>query len=387
MASHTRAHQMPRVGSCHWRCQVDEKGRVTSMGVGQGFMRSSGADHLATPSRALVYASEHMEVHFIDRGGDVLLITFNEIGMRADGARFWADGLAKKLNLSVAGFVSREPNWFPSEDALRAISALERWIGGRFPQRVCYGLSQGAHAILRFKRELGATVVLAFSPQASINPADIVDERFLPFFKPNLHKNMVPLAKGDPAPAYVFYDPRDERDNMHVALIRARMPLVEFALPFIGHSSAVPFAHSDVMRELIGAALRGDAATLRRIGVAARRRSPSRAYTLCHASHTRHPRTTLRVFRKYRDVQPAENWWLIARLLGMQGLGQDVIGWMLGKCVELPGRAEVLACTAMVAIEISDRHMAIRFSEAALQLDPENKTWVWIHERARCMPA
>ena len=346
----------------------------------------------------LLHDSEHMELHFVDRGGTRLLLTFNEMGLRADGRRFWADTLAGRLGLSVAGFVSRRPNWFPEQDTLRAIASLGPHVAGRFPERVAYGLSQGASAALRFRRALSATAVLAFSPQASINPADIDDDRFRHFFDPALHADMIPTdarggtagqagASAAPIPAYVVYDPRNVLDARHVALIRARMAIVEFAMPFIGHSSAVPFASTATMRPLIEAALGRDTAAMRAICVAARRRSPSRAYTLCHASHARRPAATLRIFRAYRDASPRESWWLVARLLALQGLGWEVIGWLLERAAESPGNAEIQACVAMAAIELRDRRIARRFAAAAAALDPAHPTWRWVQGRADAMPS
>jgi len=358
----------------------------------------------------LLHDSEHMELHFVDRGGERLLLTFNEMGLRAGGGRFWGDTLAERLGLSAAGFVSRRPNWFPAEDTRRAIAALLPRVAGRFPERVAYGLSQGANAALRFRRELGATVVLAFSPQASIDPADIVDARFAHYFDPALHTDMIPAdlpcdahapgpagAAPGPAgaapgagralgPAYVIHDPRDVLDARHVALIRARMTIVEFALPFVGHSSATPFANTSTMRPLIEAALRQDTAAMRAICVAARRRSPSRAYTLCHAAHARRPAATLRLFRAHRDAAPRESWWLVARLLALQGLGWEVIGWLLERAATAPGNAEIQACVAMAAIELEDRRIARRFAAASVALDPAHPTWRWVQGRADAMP-
>ena len=364
----------------------------------------------------LLYESEHMELHFVDRGGERLLLTFNEMGLRAGGARFWGDTLAERLDLSAAGFVSRRPNWFPAEDTRRAIAALLAHVAGRFPERVAYGLSQGANAALRFRRELGATVVLAFSPQASIDPAVIVDARFRRHFDPALHTDMIPAdppgdadapgpagtapepASAEPGaaraapvsdrgigPAYVIHDPRDALDARHVALIRTRMAVVGFALPFVGHSSAVPFANTATMRPLIEAALRHDTAAMRAICVSARRRSPSRAYLLCHAAHARRPAATLRIFRAHRDAAPKESWWLVARLLALQGLGWEVIGWLLERAAMAPGNAEIQACVAMAAIELGERRIARRFAAAAMALDPAHPTWRWVQGRAEAM--
>jgi hypothetical protein len=72
----------------------------------------------------LLYDSSLLELHFCDRGGDVLLVTFNEMGMQADGKRYWGDGLSERLHMSVVGFVSKTPNWFPLTQTILAISPI-----------------------------------------------------------------------------------------------------------------------------------------------------------------------------------------------------------------------------------------------------------------------
>ena len=201
----------------------------------------------------LVFSSDMLELHFDDRGGETLLITFNEMGMRADGNRYWADGLAQTLGLSATGFVSREPNWFPPDETRRAIDALNAVITSRFRRRIGYGLSQGAHAVLRYQKELALTSIIAFSPQGSIDPDDIVDLRFNGFFNARHHIDMIPIGGAMGCRSFVIYDPKIDLDRQQIALFRDRVPFADIPLPFIGHSSAVPFAVSAIMARLFQA--------------------------------------------------------------------------------------------------------------------------------------
>src|SRR5258708_27247066 len=98
--------------------------------------------------------------------------------------------MADRLNVSAVWFVSHEPNWFPQDETVTAISSLNDMISSRFFVGIGYGLSQGAHAILRYESELNLTVGLAFSPQASIDPSEIVGHRFNRYFDPELHTGM-----------------------------------------------------------------------------------------------------------------------------------------------------------------------------------------------------
>ena len=112
--------------------------------------------------------------------------------------------------------------------------------------------------------------------------------------------------------------------------------------------------------------------------IAARRRSPARAYLLCQSLHERRPRTTLRIFERYRDLYPKNNWWLIGRFLALAGYGREVIGWMVDLCAKRPDTAEVHACAAMVALEVAEWALAERCARAALVLEPEHATWLWL---------
>jgi len=334
----------------------------------------------------LLYDYAHFEVHFVDRGGDTLLITFNEMRQKADGRRFWAASLLEKLGLSAIGFVSREPNWFPAQETRGAISRVNDFLGQRFPRRICYGMSQGAYATLRYQRDCGAEMTLAFSPQASIDPTVVEDARFNRFFQQDLHTDMLPESSDSTVRRLVFYDPKDICDKRHVALLKTQFSIMEFALPYIGHSSAIPFAHTETMRRVLQLTTQEDWVGLRNICREVRRRSPSRAYAICHTTSGKWPGITLRIFAKYRNIYPLNSWWLIGRLLAMKGLGQQVIGWMCELCEKHPNKSEVLACTAVVAVEIKNKILAQSYIQKALDLDPNNSVWLWVSRTADALP-
>src|SRR3954468_18319014 len=74
----------------------------------------------------VVFRTAGVECLYRDRGSDTLLVTFNEMGMKANGRDCWAAAPAKKLGLSIFGFVSTHPNWFPLDEIERCLQAYWR---------------------------------------------------------------------------------------------------------------------------------------------------------------------------------------------------------------------------------------------------------------------
>lgn len=63
-----------------------------------------------------VLDADHLEVFFRPGAGDTALLTFNELGLSADGRRFWGQAVCDRLDLPAVGIMSRSPNWYPATD-------------------------------------------------------------------------------------------------------------------------------------------------------------------------------------------------------------------------------------------------------------------------------
>src|SRR3712207_6847911 len=109
---------------------------------------------------------------------DYLLLTFATKNENADGKSFWARSIAETGNINAIGFMPKGPNWYPAPDMRSAIAEISSYLA-RFNRIVVYGQSMGSYAALKYSKALGATHVLAFSPQYSIDPTDVgsVDRR------------------------------------------------------------------------------------------------------------------------------------------------------------------------------------------------------------------
>ena len=191
----------------------------------------------------LLYDGPHIQVLFRQGSSPYALVTFNGRGFKANGKAIWAQPLAEKLDLTTIGFVTKAPTWFPEEDMARACAAALPALAP-FAERIGYGYSQGGYAAIRASRILGLTQTIAVSPQCSIDPSDIKDPRFNPFFAAELHPNMRVVGTDAPKSLHMFYDRGLPLDREHVERIMAEIPS--------GKPHHVPFTDHGTVRALLG---------------------------------------------------------------------------------------------------------------------------------------
>ncbi len=113
----------------------------------------------------LVFSDENLEVIHRSGSSPYLLVTFNEMEMKANGSRFWGQRFCEKADISALGFISRRPNWFPAASVVKAVEATAPILRAA-PERILYGHSQGGYAALRYRRRFNAAVAIAFCPQS-----------------------------------------------------------------------------------------------------------------------------------------------------------------------------------------------------------------------------
>ncbi len=87
----------------------------------------------------IIYRTDHLTVVLLENDTDTVFVTFNEVGLNASGTEFWGREVFAKNSISVIGFVSAKPNWYPPGDMAAALEAARAHIGGR--RVVTYGHS------------------------------------------------------------------------------------------------------------------------------------------------------------------------------------------------------------------------------------------------------
>ena len=130
--------------------------------------------------------------------------------------------------------LSRDNDWFQYADLPAALNTM-RAAASDAGQVLAYGSSMGAYAAVRFADAVGATAVLALSPQYSVDPAKAPFERrwgqdqrrlrFLPALDGPVRSCIRPV---------VAYDP-SSTDRLHADLIARDTPVQRVRLPFAGH--------------------------------------------------------------------------------------------------------------------------------------------------------
>jgi len=201
------------------------------------------------PSSAILYESETLRVVGNGLKSPIRFASFAHLLYRKQGGNFWGDEFFAKYGYGAIGFVSASPDWFPEEDMRQAVAAigpdLVRTEGERL---VAYGVSMGGYAALKYGALLGVDAAIAFSPQISINPAEVArfDPRYVRYYEPTRNGDMR-IRAADLAPEnYVLYDNFWTLDRKHAEQIAALGSVERFVLPFTGHASIRSIAEGHI---------------------------------------------------------------------------------------------------------------------------------------------
>ncbi len=172
----------------------------------------------------MVFEDAHLRVMFQPGGSDMLLLTFGDAAVLADGTRFFADTVASKFGINCLGFMARAPNWYPAS-SMRAAARAVAYTLAAFGIRIFYGSSMGAYAAVKYSALLGATHVLTLCPQWSIDPAECGgnESGYRDFFRPEM-AGMGVTGADMAGEITVFYDPGQRDDAYHYRMLEALSP-------------------------------------------------------------------------------------------------------------------------------------------------------------------
>ena len=201
--------------------------------------------------RKIILETEHIVVVEQDFLTPTVFVTFNELGMTANGRDYWGSQFFEKNELSAIGIITRAGNWYPEEDMKKAVPAILSSVRSR--RVVTYGHSQGGYGALKYSRALGAAAVLSFSPQWSINPDDVekFDGRFISYFRPEL-RNGLRIEEDDISNhSYIFYDPHQDQDKYHAKNLRKLSNIYPVLVPFSNHATVRFVTQGEVAKDLI----------------------------------------------------------------------------------------------------------------------------------------
>ncbi|GGJ00198.1 hypothetical protein GCM10011320_03730 [Neoroseomonas lacus] len=134
----------------------------------------------------------------------------------------------------------------------------------QYPRRISYGFSMGGYGAIKHSRILGATHVLAMSPQWSIRPDVAPWERRYLHFLDECVENMEVVKDDCGGKIYLIYDDMNS-DSHHAKRIAAATDIIEIPASLAGHDTWALFLSSATMRALFDAIFADDVSRIYRI--------------------------------------------------------------------------------------------------------------------------
>lgn len=357
------------------------------------------------------WETSNLQARFSGWDNDTLIVFFAPMGSYVGSGPLWGEEIAEKLGASSLCFAHlRSPLWYPAGE-VRCILDQALPLVKFHKQVITYGASMGAYAAIKYADALDALFAIAFSPQYSIAPSDVPAglNRFIEFYREELHFDMRISGMDCSRPAYIFFDPRDATDLYHADLItRTCSDVVQIQTPFLSHEVVRAFAGTQRTRELLGLCLKRDLSGIQRFSNTIRRLSPLRSIGLALCTARKRPSISralicrydrymndanraqvLRdMFVFYRDrskfeaaedaasllikVKPKdpESYLLLAGLRVRQGRLQDALEAALKAHDISPGNRKVLIQLAAVCMRSQDYERANIFISRGLAVYP-----------------
>ena len=232
-----------------------------------------------------------------------LVVTFQSAAM--GGALGGDNGLDKmgfgetfleKMKINAVHVLASRNHWYQTDDIEGVVDEIYREYASKASHVVAYGSSMGAYGALMYAARIGASSVVALSPQFSINPAKAPFEpRFTRFFDPgDWTRDTYSSAGFDRIQAVLIYDPYDA-DGQHALLIKEVIPSIELVpTRFAGHPVGPVLKQTELLKPMIAdmAAGRFDVDGFRKDF--AMRRHGSNTYLQNIYTFTRRTKNTLR---------------------------------------------------------------------------------------------
>ncbi len=239
----------------------------------------------------IVYDDEEIRVIWHPGQNDFVLITFGDMRATVQGHRYFADKPAQKANIAALGFVAKSPNWYPAKNVRRAFQAISSLIAD-YPTKIAYGGSMGGYAAVKFSGLFGASHVIAFCPQWSLDPAEC--DGINPGWQDHLRPDMTGMgirAADIGGQIFLSIDQRDQLDMFHGGKILEASPDARVInVPWIGHNVTSVFAGTEKLLTLISACRAHDVQALQAFTLRMRRNYPVRRDRLVATAIKRFPR-------------------------------------------------------------------------------------------------
>jgi hypothetical protein len=202
----------------------------------------------------LVFSDELIDVYFRPGFGSDLVVFFAPMEWNRSSSPVWGDALAVSLGLNAIFLVPRGETWYPFRQMSRALDVVADYCR-QYSDVILYGYSMGGYGALKFSRYLGASRVIAFSPQSSIEPVICVsnDRRYFQHYVGGVHDGMS-IGPEDvvDSDVFVFFDENYGPDRFQVDLMRhSGVGARYISLRGMSHSTVLCLSSSSVFSRIL----------------------------------------------------------------------------------------------------------------------------------------
>ncbi|MCL7945139.1 hypothetical protein [Marinobacter sp. ATCH36] len=250
-----------------------------------------------------IYEDHHITCCFQNgQRNNSLIFTFGGMFSRPNNSLFlWSGEPIKKIGYPAFGFTAKAQNWYPAASVLKAIQLIKSHPQYQTENKVGYGYSMGAYAVLKYGDALSLSSVLSLSPQFSIDPFDIKDPRFNRHFNPENNKDMK-VAEGDySGKAFLIVDQYSKRDYEHALRISSALLVDLIHSPNFGHGLINAFRGTEILSDLLFCCINNDLREIKGIVSKRRRFASARPVGIANRLAPNHPNLALAVFAKYQE--------------------------------------------------------------------------------------
>lgn len=257
------------------------------------------------------------------------VITFDNYGLGPGFDRYgFAEQFLKAWGVSAIHVLGRGDDWYQYPEMGEALAVVKQAVAGA-PRVMAYGSSMGGYAAIRFAEAAGATSVLAFSPQYSLDPAKVDHETrwqedarrilWLPEIDGPIRSSIKPV---------VIYDSTG-LDGWHGDRIAQDIEITAIRLPHTAHPVAVYLDEIGLLRSSAFEVLDGtfDGPATEREARSRRRSSGNYFGELAQRQPASRPRTALALARRAVELGPENGHALssLAALLSRQGFHEEAL--------------------------------------------------------------
>lgn len=206
---------------------------------------------------SIVFKGEELFAHQHRGSSSYLLITFSSAG-HIDQASQWflMRDVVQRNDITCIGITSSSKNFFISPEIFE-IEKQTRQLRSRYSEVVILGVSMGAYAAIKYSKLFGATRVISFSPQYSLDADELeLDEEQRVHLRGGMllhrivrreeHKTMAPKPHDIQGSIVIIYDTKEIIDEFAAAMFAKALPSIRtIGLRHIGHI-AVDMYEQDV---------------------------------------------------------------------------------------------------------------------------------------------